>query len=441
MPNKTTLNKLSNDVTVIIDRFESAITAMQITFNAGCCDEKPAQHGITHFCEHMLCKGTKRFPSSFAIDNHLSVHSGYKNAFTSDTKMGVFGQIVSENTDILIDTLCDMLKNSTFLQSKIEIERGVILDERNRAHNNRDQILEDLTQQKLFGGKYPTWNALGSVENIKKFSRRQMRAWLARRLSSTNCVVCISGGMNKSDSELLADLESKLGFLKSFDVKTKPYRAKYTHGIVKGTPESDMHQIKFDIWYPVLHSYAPKKMFESRSDSMYKAFIHRTLRQILRHENGLVYGVESGGVWGPKNSFLTGFRVVMAPEKLPTVVALMAKTLRDIYDGTIPFNEEFLKTHKGDLRYGFARWKNDPVGRCQSFRNHWLNHGVLYDIDETMQIVENMTVEDVIKNTRGYFDKPISFVTSGTDYDIDIQKIWDENFKPKKRKTREKGKI
>ena len=57
------LHKLSNGLTVILDPMDAASTKVVVAFDTGSRDEKPNEYGITHFCEHMLCKGTKRFKS------------------------------------------------------------------------------------------------------------------------------------------------------------------------------------------------------------------------------------------------------------------------------------------------------------------------------------------------------------------------------------------
>ncbi|MBR4860241.1 MAG: insulinase family protein, partial [Alphaproteobacteria bacterium] len=59
-----TLHKLSNGVTVILDPMDIETVHMHVTFKTGACDEKPDEYGITHFCEHMFCKGSKRFPDA-----------------------------------------------------------------------------------------------------------------------------------------------------------------------------------------------------------------------------------------------------------------------------------------------------------------------------------------------------------------------------------------
>ena len=116
-----TLHKLSNGVAVILDPMDVETASVAVSFKTGSWDEKPNEYGITHFCEHMLCKGTKRFPTVAAIKDYMEENAGVSNAFTSLTELRLHGRIIGENLDKLIDVLSDQLQNSLFPPECIEL--------------------------------------------------------------------------------------------------------------------------------------------------------------------------------------------------------------------------------------------------------------------------------------------------------------------------------
>ena len=71
-----TLHKLSNGVSVILDPMEIETTHVAVSFKTGALDERPNEYGLTHFCEHMLCKGTKRFPTVTSIKDYMEENAG-----------------------------------------------------------------------------------------------------------------------------------------------------------------------------------------------------------------------------------------------------------------------------------------------------------------------------------------------------------------------------
>ena len=205
---------LSNGIPVILDSMDLATTKVKILFQTGGRDESKDEAGITHFCEHMFCKGTTRFPTQRDADEFLEYSAGYKNAYTSEKSIAFFGRILGENVNVLIDVLCDQIQNSLFDEGKIEIERKVIADELRRFLDNQNNQYLMFRDNSLVGVDN---NLLGTFENIENFSRPQMKDFIAKRLSAKNCIVCVSGCIKDKDS-ILKCLENKLSFLPQIDV-------------------------------------------------------------------------------------------------------------------------------------------------------------------------------------------------------------------------------
>ena len=67
--------------------------------------------------------------------------------------------------------------------------------------------------------------------------------------------------------------------------------------------------------------------------------------------------------------------------------------------------------------------------RCEKLVDDWLSYGVLTDIYHSWELSDSVTVDDVAKNTRGYFDGPMSIITHGPKFDGDLKQIWYDNFK------------
>lgn len=73
-----TLHKLPSGLAVILDTMDLETTTISVLFKTGARDETSTEMGITHFCEHMLCKGTMRFPTKRAFDDFMDFNGGTK---------------------------------------------------------------------------------------------------------------------------------------------------------------------------------------------------------------------------------------------------------------------------------------------------------------------------------------------------------------------------
>ena len=204
-----TLHKLSNGITVILDPMDLETVAIKVSFATGSRDETADTFGITHFCEHMLCKGTPKFPTRKELRDFLENMGGTSNASTSGSSLRFYGRIIAENINVLLEVFADQLKNSLFDVEKIEIERSVILDELRRAQSNNQRKNVDFIETNLFG--FSNYRTLGTVENIKSFTRDQMIDWLKKRLSAKNCTICVSGRID-DESGLLQRIEDLFDF-------------------------------------------------------------------------------------------------------------------------------------------------------------------------------------------------------------------------------------
>ncbi|MCL2331425.1 MAG: insulinase family protein, partial [Proteobacteria bacterium] len=213
-----TLHKLSNGLPVILDPMDIETACMSISIGAGSRNESPAECGISHFLEHMLCAGTKTAgrDSFTKMLNQAKDRGGSINASTSDSRTRFYGRILSENFEFLCDILPDMVLNSTLLPENIERERGVIHQELKRALDNSERQFGILVDEKLFAGTGLEHMVLGKAETISSISRENLMDYYGRHYSSGNTIIGISG---KFDADrVLAALEKVVGKISARDI-------------------------------------------------------------------------------------------------------------------------------------------------------------------------------------------------------------------------------
>lgn len=419
------LYHLSNGVTVILDPMDLETAKVKIVFKTGGRDEKPNEHGITHFCEHMFCKGTKRFPSQRVSDEYLDYNAGYKEAYTSMEEIAFHGRILGENVNVLVDVLCDQIQNSLFLDDKIEIERKVITDELRRALDDQQKQFIRFREKTLFGIDVPNGSLiLGSFENIAGFSRNQMLDFISKRFSAKNCIVCVSGCIQDEES-LLKCLEKNLSFLPEMEVSENKELI-YTPTIAHDK-KSENKDVKLRIYFP--------RLYDSKLENRYKRFavgrlfnfIREELYEIIRRENGLAYGFSCGHV-GNENLVLDSYSTKTAPEHVKQVVALVAKNLYRLYSTPVVTSEILDRFYKSG-RLGEASFLESASGRCDRLIGFYKSYDKLYDYYEVIRLLGLITPEEVFDYSRGMFDGEMSILTQGPDFDGDLKQIWMDNFK------------
>lgn len=420
-----TLHKLSNGVSVILDPMDLETAFVKITFKTGSADEKPNEYGITHFCEHMFCKGSKRFPTQKERKDFMENHGGVCNATTSMLTLSFYGRIIAENISVLIDVLADMLENALFKEKQLEIERGAILDELRRAMDNPDRNMFNFGMKNMFNFFVPNGLLnLGNSENIKSFTREQLLEFAHRRMSAKNCVITISGRID-SITDIIAQLEKSFAFLPTHDV-VQDFRHDYTP-CVQHCSANKNQNVKLDIVFPYTIPDTFENIYINKCIGAFEDFLRRELQEVLRNQNGLVYGLRNA-YYGFPNYECAGYGTETAPENVARVVELMAKTMARVY------NENLVTQAELEKMFNLSRLKDADFLESSKSRNDELNgfyrfYNCLYDFNESVNMRKSITPADVVKYTRGIFDGPMSIITYGANFDADLKKIWDDNFK------------
>lgn len=422
MEYKPTAHKLSNGVTVILDSMDLETVAVKIRFTTGSRDETPAVYGITHFCEHMLVKGTKNFPSRKELKYYIEDHGGAFNASTSSNSLQIYGRIIAENTNVLLTVFADMLQNSLFEPGKIEIERNVILDESRRAHGSNSRKFADLIQTSLLD--FSAFRNLGPDENIKSFTREQMLDWMHKHLSAKNCTIGISGRIDNKDA-LLKQLENLFAFLPNHDVEKHRF-FKYTP-CDKFVPEPSLQNVWINILFPYLREDNYENLRDNIAETKFHKYLVQELVEVVRQQNGLVYGVGMAAYANEDNG-IHGIDTETSSENLERAVALIAQTAYRIYNND-KITEPVIKRFYNHHRLSDADFLESATRRCDILVNHWSDFGTIYDFRQIQEFDKSITADDVIKCSKGFFDGPMSIITFGAEHDVDLRKVWIENFK------------
>ena len=102
--------------------------AVGVYVAGGSADEPREILGATHFLEHLLFKGT-RTRSAWEITAPIEAVGGEMNAFTTKEYTCYYARVLDDDTELAIDTVCDVVLNGRLDAGDIEGEREVILEE------------------------------------------------------------------------------------------------------------------------------------------------------------------------------------------------------------------------------------------------------------------------------------------------------------------------
>ena len=171
---------------------DSECAALSIYVPAGSRDESSLPAGLAHFVEHMVFKGTSRRSArelSFEIENV----GGQLNACTTEDHTVYEGRGEADGLPVLADVLADMVWHATFPEAEIALEREVIGEEITMYRENPSDHIGDLISAALWGN-HPLGNPIsGTPESIQQIDRGTLLDFRNRHHCRTDLIIAAAG--------------------------------------------------------------------------------------------------------------------------------------------------------------------------------------------------------------------------------------------------------
>lgn len=197
--------KLDNGVTVLYEKVPGVkVVSVQCWIKTGSVNENDKLSGISHFLEHMLFNGTKKFKSG-EIDEYLDAKGGYNNAFTSLDVTNYYVTIPTDEAEAAYEVVSDMVFNALLLQSEIDREKPVVLQEINRKYDDPSYKMWQDLQAALFEGTPYARQVIGSSETVSAFTRQEIVDYYNRFYHPQNMTLVIVGDIEKKQALDLAE--------------------------------------------------------------------------------------------------------------------------------------------------------------------------------------------------------------------------------------------
>jgi zinc protease len=169
--------------------------SVQLWFRTGSANESADCHGAAHFLEHLFFKGTKHWPNSSGAAKIERI-GGEINAFTSFDYTCFYINTPSEYLLTATDILLDMVAHPNIMQSDINIERKVVLEESLRSLDNPHQYAFGQLQNSFFSKEY-RHPILGTKESIKQLSLAKIRHFWRENYHRGNAILLIGGNLKE----------------------------------------------------------------------------------------------------------------------------------------------------------------------------------------------------------------------------------------------------
>lgn len=206
--------KFKNGLKLIVsERKDSSTFAYQTWFDVGSRSELVNKTGLAHFFEHMMFKGTEKFPEG-KFDSMLE-RSGSQgmNAFTSRDYTAYVQELPEKAFPMIVELESDRMRNLLINEKSFNTERAVVINERRmRVDNSPDGKMFE-TLYKLAFDKHPYRNpVIGWMPHLESMKMSDAKSFYDRFYRPDHATIVISGSL--SGVEAAREIAARYGQIK-----------------------------------------------------------------------------------------------------------------------------------------------------------------------------------------------------------------------------------
>ncbi len=184
---------LDNGLTVVLREMHHApVASFWIWYRVGSRNEVPGRTGISHWVEHMLFKGTPTYPQG-QFDKLIAREGGVFNGMTWIDFTTYFETLPSDRIDLALRVEADRMLNAQFDPAETDLERTVIISERQGDENNPGFLLGEALQAAVFQAHAYHHPVIGWLADLQSMTRDQLYAHYRTYYAPNNAIVAAAG--------------------------------------------------------------------------------------------------------------------------------------------------------------------------------------------------------------------------------------------------------
>jgi predicted Zn-dependent peptidase len=189
-------DKFDNELRIVAHNMPSMQSlALGIWINVGGRYENAGEKGTSHFLEHLVFKGTKKY-SCRKIKESIEGVGGSLNGFTSEELTCYLVKIPAEYLELALDVLSDMVLSPSLPMQDIDKERQVILEEIKMYKDLPQSYVYELLDELLWPGQPLGLPITGTFESVSSIQRKDLSAFKQKYYSLPNIVISAAGQLD-----------------------------------------------------------------------------------------------------------------------------------------------------------------------------------------------------------------------------------------------------
>lgn len=392
--------ELSNGLTVLLHRDTSIPAVSYHTwFRVGSKDEFVGRTGLAHFFEHMMFKGTKKFPKD-TWGKFLNAQGADYNAFTSNDYTGYYINAPAEQLELLMQIESDRMRNLTLDPKDVNSEREVVKEERRmRYDDNVEGGIREKMASTMFTELPYKWLPIGSMTDLNAASMEDLHRFYKSFYSPNNAILVVAGNIDLAATKKL--IEKYYAGLPKEEIQRPPLKKEPEQTKERwATIEREAQAPTVAVGYPLPdlknHDHYALDLLsivlgQGESSRLYKQLVYKS--EIATSASASSWGQILAGQFG----LYVGLKPGVAPDQ---ALALLEGEVKKMRDKKITQKE--LDKARIQLMKGAVDGLKKVSGKANMLASSEILYGDYRRIFEDLKEYNKVSIDDVQKVAKAY---------------------------------------
>ena len=191
---------LKNGMKVLVQTDHSIPNvALYIFYRVGSRNEGPGTTGLSHFFEHMMFNGAKKYGPG-ELDKVMEANGGANNAYTTRDVTVYQDWFPRSALPLIYDIEADRIRDLSFDPAKIKSEREVVASERRlRTDNDNGGLLDEQLWATSYIAHSYQWPVVGWMSDIEHWTMEQLKHHFEMGYAPNNATMVVTGDVSPEE--------------------------------------------------------------------------------------------------------------------------------------------------------------------------------------------------------------------------------------------------
>ncbi len=362
---------------------------------------EPGRTGYAHFFEHMMFRGTKKYPDYSSVLTRLGADN---NAFTSDDMTVFYSVASSDSLEKIIDIESDRFMHLDYSEPDFRIEAGAILGEFNQGRANPYLYLFEKVRDTAFDRHTYKHLTIGLEADVRAMPEGYdySRSFFQHYYRPENCVLLLVGDFDFDQAESLVRQYYgawKPGYVAP-RIEPEPKQTSLREASVE-FPGSSLPMLSINYKGPAWNATDRKAVATGLLGELAFGENSAIYRKLVLDEQK-VQNISADFGLQRDPSLLSVTCMVPKPEDLQQVRDEIEKTSAFFRD--TPCDRQHLEDTKKAMRYGFLMGLETARGVAFSLIDVVVPTGGIEGVNDYYATLQSLTPQDIQAAAREYLE-------------------------------------